>query len=241
MGADMRTLEWPREWYKFTDTQFNLRTVALSSRSVFTPRRAARLSFQMWTAQGSYKPERGPSEWSPKEAFFARLDGEVGLLRFTDVLRCQPTWNRKNKLPQEPWSDNTLFSDDTGWLNAGYIPPSALVAAAAVAGDENVTIAGLPPDLDMALSVGDLFEIRPNGIPTEHSNLYMVTRGSGTDTDGTAGVEIRPRLRQNIAAGDMVVLHRPMGVFKLTDSSQGSIYRDSNMGSFGFEVEEHVA
>lgn len=239
---------WPREWHKFISSQFNLRTVAMRSEGPLTPRRNARFVYQVWTVQVASKSEVGPSVWAPKEAFFARLDGEVGKFRFSDTLRCQPAYNRRrNKFPQEPWSDNTLWSDGTGWLNAGYIPPSGELDAPALADSNHLVIRGLPPGIERdALQPGDLLEIRPNGIATETSNLYEVVRGSGTDVadgsspGGRAGVEIRPRLRQNFAAGDLVVLHHPQGVFQLTDPDQGQMFRDANLGSFAFTAMEYT-
>lgn len=237
----MLTLTWPTEWYKFTSSQFNLRTIAFGSRSSLSPRRNTRLNYQVWQAQITHKPELGPSKWAPKEAFFARLDGEVGLIRITDSLRCQPTYNRQNTIPDEAWSDDTFWSDGTGWLAAGLIPPTALLSAAVLRGASDIVIEGLPINVTAALAPGDLIELRPNGIATESSNLYAVVRGSDTNASGEAGVEIRPRLRQGFAAGDMVVLHRAHGVFQLTDADQGIVSRDGNVGSFGFGVIEYVA
>ena len=174
----MTTYTWPREWHKFISSQFALRTVAMRSEGPLSPRRNTRLVYQIWTAEVASKSERGPSLWAPKGAFFSRLDGEVGRFRFSDTLRCQPAYNRGRRLPQEPWSDDTLWSDNTGWLNAGYVPPTAELDAAAQAGDDHIVIRGLPPGAESALTAGDLLEIRPNGIPTETSNLYEVVRGS---------------------------------------------------------------
>ena len=237
----VQVYEWPREWHKFVSSQFHLRTAAMRSEGPLTPRRNPRLVYQIWTIQVSSKSERGPTAWAPKDAFFARLDGEVGKFRFSDTLRCQPAYNRARKLPQEPWSDDTLWSDGTGWLNAGYVPPTAEVDAPALAGAKDIIVRGLPPDVASGvLTAGDLLEIRPDGIPTETSNLYEVVRGSGTDAGGRAGVEIRPRLRQSFATGDMVVLHHPQGVFQLSDADQGMVFRDSNMGAFGLTALEYT-
>lgn len=233
-------LTWPREWYKFIQSAFRLETFVLGSRTIYTPRRNERLSYQVWAIDLTLKPEVGPSRWAPYGAFFARLDGESGTFRISDPLRCQPTYNRQRKLPQEPWSDDTFFSDGTGWLNGGYIPPVAEVNGAQPAGSKNIVIRGLPIGLPVALYAGDLIELRPNGMETDTSNLYEIVRQSGTDAEGRAGVEVRPRLRQNFAAGDMVVLHHPLGVFKTTASDQGHVSRDANVGSIGFSAIEHT-
>lgn len=236
----MHLLEWPREWYRFIDSQFNLTTMTLGTRAIFTPRRNTRLSYQIFTMQATYAAERGPSKWQGKEAFFARLDGEVGVFRIGDMLRCQPKYNREHKVADEPWSDSTLWTDGTGWIGAGLVPPSAQVRDAAALGDKEIVIEGLPANIAGLLAPGDLFEIRPNGIATTTSNLYEIVRANSTDADGAAGVEIRPRLRQGFAAGDMVVFHDARGSFMLTDSDQGTVSRDANFGSFGFAAREYV-
>ena len=237
----MDIYEWPREWYKFVSTEFGLRTAALSSSGPLSPRRNTRLVYQIWTVQATVKTERGPSKWAPREAFFARLDGEVGLFRMTDSLRCYPAYNRSRNLAGEPWSDLTPWSDNTYWLSGGYVPPSALLHAPAQAGDSALVISGLPVNgLEQVLSPGDLIEIRPDGMTTTTSNLYEVVRGSPTDADGRAGVEIRPRLRQDFVANDLVVLHHAQGVFMLSDPEQGRVYRDANMGSQGFAAQEYT-
>lgn len=238
MALQRNVYEWPREWYKFTSTEFALRTVAMRSTSVLSPRRNTRFTYQIWTVQAAFKTEVGPSKWGPKGAFFARLDGEVNLFRFYDVLRCQPTFNRGKRLPQQPFSDDTFFTDGTGWLNDGLVPPTCEVAASATEGATDIVLRGLPSLTDMVLSPGDLIELRPNGIPTTTSNLYEVVRGSGSDTSGECGVEVRPRLRQSFAPGDMAVLHYAQGVFQLADSEAGRIFRDSNVGAFGFGGQE---
>ena len=236
--ADVYT--WPAEWYRFTQTQFTLRTLSLGSRSSLSPRRTTRLMYQIWQVQMTYARERGPSSWAPKEAFFARLDGDVGLLRLADTLRCQPTYNRHNRPPGIPWDDLNPWSDGSLWLAEGLVPPTATLAAAATRGAKDIVIGGLPPEADAALVPGDLIEIRPDGIPTETSNLYEVVRGGATDEYGTIGIDIRPRLRQSVIGGDMAVMQLAQGVFQLADGDQGALSRDSNMGSFGFTAVEYT-
>lgn len=237
----VQQLEWPQEWYKFVSSEFGLRTAALASTGPLSPRRNTRLVYQIWTVQATLKPERGPTKWAPREAFFARLDGEVGVFRMLDSLRCQPAYNRARNLVGEPWSDTTPWSDGTYWTNAGYVPPGAQLSEAALAGDVHIVITGLPVNgNEQVLQPGDMLELRPDGIATATSNLYQVVRGSPTDAAGKAGVEIRPRLRQSFAAGDMVVLHHAQGVFMLTDAEQGRVYRDANMGNMGFAAQEYL-
>ncbi|MFN3746707.1 MAG: hypothetical protein ACK4TL_18550 [Hyphomicrobiaceae bacterium] len=236
----MQVFTWPAAWLQFISSEFQLRTFAMRAQATLSPRRNARLAYQIWTVQASYKSARGPSAWAPKGAFFARMDGEAGLLRMSDPLRCQPSLNRRLKLPQEPWSDNTLFSDNTGWLNAGLVPPTAEIAAPAAMGDVDLVIKGLPAHTADVLAPGDLIEVRPNGIATVTGNLYEVVRGSASNSAGVAGVEVRPRLRQGFAAGDMAVLQYAQCVFRLADMDAGRIFREAARGTFAFAAQEHV-
>lgn len=231
-------LEWPHEWYQFVSSEFSLRTFALGSQAVFTPRRNMRLVYQVWTAQYVVKPEIGPSKWQGKSAFFSRLDGEAGLMRIGDPLRCVPAFNRRN-FPNQTWSDGTLFTDGTGWIN-GAVPANAVVKTAAERGAESIIIKGLQVSTANVLAAGDLFELRINGVPSDTSNLYEIVVGGGTNAAGEMGIEFRPRLRMNIAADDMVVLYHPRGVFQLADGNQGRYSRSANQGAVGFQVIEYV-
>jgi hypothetical protein len=236
----MQIYTWPAEWLQFISGEFQLRTFAMRSQATLSPRRNTRLTYQIWTVQATYKSERGPTRWAPKSAFFARMDGEAGLLRMADPLRCQPTLNRTLNLPQEPWGDNTLFSDNTGWLNSGLVPPTAEIGVPASMGDVDIVIRGLPPSASQVLVPGDLIEVRPDGIATTIGNLYEVVRGSASNAEGVAGIEVRPRLRQGFAVGDMVVLQHAQCVFRLADADAGRIFREAAKGSFGFTAQEHV-
>lgn len=235
----MNIYTWPEARRAFTSGRFTLQTASLSSRSPFTPTRNTSLAFQFWRADYVYEPARGPSEWQDADAFFARLSGDVNVLRIGDPLRCGPKYNRRNKKAAESWSDNTNWSDGYGWSD-GYIPPTAQLSAAVERGGTSIPIEGLIASVAAALSPGDLLELRPGGIATETGNLYVVTVGGATDSNGEIGVEIRPNLRQNFAAGDMVVFRNPQTVMRLTDGEQGVIERESNIGRFGFSCIEHL-
>lgn len=232
--------DWPHEWHKFTSTQFTLRTVAFGSRSVTSPRRNTRLAYQAFFVQGTYKSERGPSGWQDKEAFFSRLDGEAGLFRLFDSLKCQPHFNRNNFPAGLTWSTALAWSDNATWVSNALIPPTAVLASAALRGAKYLELSGLPASKTGALMPGDLIELRPDGIATETSNLYMVVAAANTDTAGETTVEVRPRLRQGFAAADMVVLQNAKGVFQLSDGEQGQVFREANVGSFGFTAVEYV-
>lgn len=232
--------EWPRPWYQFINSEFDIMTYALGQVSTFRRgARSARLIEQVWTAQYTAKPTRGPSKWQGQSAFFARLGGDVNFMRIGDPLRCAPLYNRipANKPIPDPFSDNTYFSDTTGWVD-GAVPPTATIDQSERRGSNNLILGNLPPSVERLLNAGDLFEIRPNGIVAEVSCLHMVVGAGHTDEDGRCGIEIRPSLRLNVAAGDQVVFAYPQALMKLMDGSQGRISRAGNVGSFGFSCME---
>lgn len=235
--------EYPREWHKFVASRFQLQTYTLNHASQFRARRSARTIEQVFEAEFTQKPEVGPTKWQGKSAFFARLEGTSNLLRIGDPLRCLPEYNRQrlNIPADEPFSDDTYFTDGYGWAGDGMVPEFAYLTATARRGDSSVVIGGLPENMPGPfLSRGDLFEIRPNGIPSLTGMLYEIVVPAGTDSEGKAGVEIRPRLRQNVAISDQVVFFYPKTVMRLTDPRSASISREANRGSFGFTCMEET-
>jgi len=238
----MNVYDWPLEWYKFTETSFNLQSNTIQSQSTFTPRINSALTFQNWQADFVLRPEVGPSKWQKYGAFFSRIKGPSNIFRIGDPLRCVPLHNRNiMRGIGEPWSDDTYFTDGTGWSESGLVPPTASLLEGANRGDLFIKIKGLTPNLTPALHPGDLLELRVNGIPSVTSNLYEVVVAGPTNGNGETGVEIAPGLRQSFAPNDMVVLWHPRGSFRLVDNGQGMINRRANVGTIGFSGIEHVA
>ena len=236
-------LEYPLEWYQFTASKFELATYSLRHATQFSAKRSARTIEQVFEANYVQKPESGPSKWQGKSAFFSRLEGDVSLFRIGDPLRSIPQFNRNRPVDRgEPWSDGQYFDDNTGWANGDdLVPEYAYLTEAGRRGDSSVVIGGLPVSkAPPFLYRGDLFEIRPNGIPSVTAMLYEIVVPSGTDASGRAGVEIRPRLRQAVALGDQVVFWYPKTVMRLIDPRSASISRDANRGSFGFTCMEET-
>ncbi|MBY9045485.1 hypothetical protein, partial [Pseudomonas fluorescens] len=119
------------------------------------------------------------------------------------------------------------------------LPPTVHVATAAVRGANAIQIGGLPASQTAILRRGDLFEVRPNGIPAVFPHLYQVMVDGATDASGNTGVEIRPRLRADIAAGDMVVLEYPTSVFRLVSDDQAEMDISAPIiANFGFSLVE---
>lgn len=232
--------EFPREWYSFLKLSFHLRSNSQVSprpwaggNSVYGPH------VQVWMPKLTVAQIVGDG-WQERSAFFSRLGGQAGLIRISDPSRVAPQYNTAISPSQQSWSDGTTFSDGSQF-SSGLLPPSGYIVTAAARGENAVQIGGLPASTARVLRRGDLFEIRPNGIATAVPHLYEVMVDGATDSSGRAGVEIRPRLRADIAAGDMVVLSYPTSVFHLIDDSQGEIELDApNFANHGFSLIEAI-
>lgn len=232
--------EYPREWYSFTTVRFQLRSMSqVSSRpwsggnSVYGPHA------QLWMPKLTAATQDA-EVWQPMDAFFSRLGGQAGLIRIGDPSRLVCQFNRENTASQEQWSDSTFFTDGTGFVS-GLIPPTAFITTAVDRGENAIIIGGLPVSTSRALRRGDLLELRQNGIATACPNLYQVMVDGSTNSAGETGVEIRPRLRQAMAAGDMVVIDHPTSTFHLVDDSQAEMEITPPLfAAFGFSLVEAI-
>lgn len=232
---------WPDDWYRVSKSTFYLQ-----SRSQTTPRTWIGGSSvygphaQLWICKMTISSQEWDVRGQAMSSFFSRLDGQAGLLRMGHVARRQPQRDRVTAATKQAWSDGTFFDDGTGW-EAGPLPPTVFLTAAANRGDNYLDIGGLPVSSTRVLRRGDLFEVRENGIATETPHLYEVQFDAPTDANGETGIEIRPRLRASVAAGDMVVLRTPTTVFRVIDDDQGAIDITPPMISdFGFTLVEAI-
>lgn len=230
--------EFPREWYSFLKISFPLRSTSQVSprpwsggNSVYGPHA------QLFLPKLTVAQIVGDG-WQERSAFFSRLGGQAGLLRMSDPARVAPQFNTSVAQSLQPWSDGSTFNDGSQW-QSGLVPPTAFVAAATSRGSLALQLGGLMASTSRVLRRGDLIEIRPNGMPAMFPHLYEVMVNGSTDATGKTGVEIRPRLRADIAAGDMAVLAWPTSVFRLIDDSQGDIELDApNFANHGFSLVE---
>lgn len=173
-------------------------------------------------------------------AFMSRLNGQSGLIRIGHGARVQGQYNVEAVVTREEFSDDTLFSDGTGFLS-GTLPSTVIVAEAAARGATSLVVGGLPASLSSVLRRGDLLEIRPGGVAASYPHLYEVMVDGSTDGDGETGVEIRPPLRRSVASGDQIVLSYPTSVFRLMDDDQGSVEVDAaRIAGMGFSLIEAV-
>lgn len=232
--------EYQLEWYTFTQLSFQLRSASqVSARpwaggnSIYGPHA------QLWMPKLTSSTQ-DIEIWTAMDGFFSRLGGQAGLIRIGDPSRRVCGYNRSLAPNTQLWSDGSSFSDGTGFTS-GLMPPTAYLNAAASRGDKTVVIGGLLASTSRALRRGDLFEVRPNGIPSATPNLYQVMHDNATDSSGNAGVEIRPALRMDMMAGDMVVLKNPTSVFHLIDDSQAEMtITPPEFAAFGFSLFEAI-
>lgn len=217
----MTVWTWPTSWYRFATAKFSLRSMSqvaarpwTGSRSVYGPHA------QIWHASLTLAPQLWDEHGQAMSSFFSRLGGQAGLIRIGHSLRYKPQRDRLRQPVSETFSDGFGFDDDTGFTS-GDIEDVVYLTTGAERGATYVIVGGLPALEAACLRRGDLFELRPNGIHTEGPNLYEIQVNAPTDASGHTGVQIRPPLRQSFAAGDMVVLRRPTGVFRLIDDDQG--------------------
>jgi len=169
----------------------------------------------------------------------ARLRGMRGRVRMYDPLRRIPAYNMKVLVTEHGFSDGTPWSDGTGWKD-GFLPPMVSAAALGRRGDRSLVLGGFPASTSAVLTMGDLFEVRPNGQFASHGHLYIVTHVAHSDGNGETRVQFEPGLRAGVAAGDQIVLRDPTTVFQLASDAEGRAARDVNghwrMGATLIEV-----
>lgn len=240
----MSTEIWtfPREWYRFTNLSFQLRASSLvSSRpwaggsNIYGPH--AQVWMPKFTATVTEE-----SVWPDISAFFSQLGGQAGLLRIGDASRIECRYNRERRrqATQEAFSDDTLFTDGTGFID-GLMPSTGNVIAPAARGDVLVKIGGLLPNVQGSLRRGDHIEFKLNGIADAIPRLHEVVIQGNTNADGECSVKIAPPLRAGLAAGDQASLEYPTSVFHLIDDSQGEIeITPPLLANFGFSLVEAI-
>lgn len=183
-------------------------------------------------------PPKSERDWRRQTAVFSRLAGRTRLLRMGDPERTKPYYNVLNAPTEQAFSDATLFSDGTGWVE-GLMSPTAVIGEAAEAEQEDLLVTGLPASLSPALYAGDLLEVQPNGVAARFGQLYEVYQDAPTDASGQTRVSINPALRKAVAAGDKVVLDHPTSVFRAVDDEQGIVEtRPPSIGQLGFRLIE---
>lgn len=175
-------------------------------------------------------------EWNALEALLNRMDGEAGLLTAFDPARLYPRGVATGPTPRttgwsspQPFSDGSYFSDGQGFVEAS---PTIQVAATAEAHTDLLLVSGLLPSQSRALCENDLLSICARG--QDYGFLHAVLTDAQSNAAGQALLRVRPRLRMTAAAGDVVSIHRPRGVFKLSAEDDAQVERRYPLvGSFG--------
>jgi len=219
------------------ERSFRLRPHNLTSRGLFSQAISPYGPVdQRWVAELTYPPQE-EADWRYWDGFLAGRDGMTGKLRAYDPARRQPRYNSVVTTTTENWDDATTWDDGTGW-ESGTLPPYVSAGEAAQRGETDLLLQfpgpsnDSPPvsgyeSLSAVLRSGDLFEIRPNGVPADYGHLYVVTGTGNTDASGQTRVTFRPGLRAGVATGDMVVLTDPMTVFRLASDDVGDMTVDT--------------
>lgn len=233
-------LTYPCEWYKFASNSFHLVSRNFMSTSPWTGRRGASGPMsQLWSVKITLTTQR-QMDWKQIEAFFAELGGQSGRLWMFDWQKMRPQRDLETAGVVSPWDDDSLFDDGSGWTN-GFLPAAIHVVNGAARGETSFVAGGLPEDVTRALRRGDNFEIRRNGVADGVPSLHMLVRDIHSNANGEALLTFRPSLRKDIAPGDMIVLRRPQGVFRLASDDQGGVERHiPNHGDLGFELIEAI-
>lgn len=187
-------------------------------------------------------PDMEEDRWRDHDGLFADLAGTGGLIRLWDPARTEPYYNQEVVRTAALWDDSAHWDGGASW-ESGPLPPLVTIGETRSRGFDNVLLKGFPPSLSGVLRRGDLFEIRPNGIPAEHGHLYVVTRRANSNSAGEARVYFKAGLHKGVRSGDQVVIggggEKPMSTFRLASDDEGLIeVRDAMIGSFGASFTE---
>lgn len=250
MSSELFNTVWevPQNMRASIQSQFYLSSSAIDDPSPWTGERTPYGPFAQIhiaeitppSAPSAAKAREGQATWRDWQGFMTRLRGTSGLLRIVDYHRMRPRYDELHGKTLSNWSDGLQWSDGSQW-ETGALPPFVTFDENAVVDSDNIVMRGLPPNIAEVLSPADLFEVRPNGVPTGWGNLYEVIHCSRSNADGKARVYFQPGLRQGFAAGDMIVLRYPTSVFRLADKGQGIVTRSlGNVGNVGFKLIEEM-
>lgn len=221
--------EFPRAWYDNIVTgKFRLRSDSLfSNRPWGGGQTVTAPHSKLWLADISFGPLRDALLQDFK-AFFSALGGRSGLIRISDASRYMPWADRSRTPTTARFSDGTLFTDNTGFVN-GYLPPEVFVDTAASAGSDYIVLRGFPASTANVLRSGDLLEIKPNGVAATFPHLYETKIPASSDSSGRVGIQLTWQLRAGVAAGDTVSLRFPSTLFHMTANEQFE-FEDSGAG-----------
>lgn len=142
------------------------------------------------------------------EGLVAAMEGRTNVAEFSvcDPLRYGPAVSPR----QEPFSDGTWFTDDTGFVSEGTHPLALTAQASKGARSFNV---GLASPKRPSLRIGDEFSF--------DFFLYRVTAA-----DAAGNVSFAPRLRTDIPAAAELVTDPPVVRMRFATDDEGQRMRD---------------
>lgn len=142
------------------------------------------------------------------EGLVAAMEGRANIAEFSmcDPLRYGPKVSPR----QEPFSDGTWFTDDTGFVTDGTHPLT--LTALAAKGSRSLTV-GLSNPARPALRIGDEFSY--------DFFLYRVTAA-----DAAGNVTVAPRLRSDVPAGAVLITDPPVVRMRFATDGEGQRMRD---------------
>lgn len=206
------TVQWPSSKWTPMSWQFRVQPVSVQSRSPYTGAQKAIRLAQLWVINATWN-NRDKADAIAFQAFLESLDGPSTLIRMYDW------WKRIPQLmsgsASEPWSDDTLFTDDTGWGSMALAPTFKYDYPR---GTQQVVISNLPVSA-AALLAGDNFEV-PNHVLEQAGFLHTLTRPANADAAGESSIYFKPGLRAAVVAGDPLVLFEPRGTFRMNSDPE---------------------
>lgn len=192
---------------------------------------------QLFLCDVTFAPMRDPV-LQDLDAFFTRARGRANVIRIAHAMRLAPWYDRNLTPTRANWSDNSTFSDGSGFVS-GYLPPEVYVETAAARGSNFIVLGGFPASISNVIRKGDPFEIKPNGVPAAFPHRYKAMFNCSSDASGRVGIEIEPKLRAGVAAGDTVGLRYASSVFRMTGDDQFEIDDEgAGIGNFGGSLVE---
>lgn len=221
---------------------FRLRAFNISSMAAQTQEYiSGGLMVQRFEA-GLTLPPQSSEQWRDLDGLIVALRGASGKIRLWDHQRKEPFYNTGIPASTATWDGGAAWNDGALWT-AGKLPPFVVSGENRSRGEANLLIKGFPASLSGVLRRGDLFEVRPNGIPAAHAHLYQVTRWANSNASGESRVYFEPGLRRGLRSGDQVVIGGaglfPMSVFRLASDDEGDIeVNEAGHGSVGVRFVE---
>lgn len=231
------TTKSPPKTRSFRLRAFNISSMAAQTQEYIS----GGLMVQRFEA-GLTLPPQSSEQWRDLDGLIVALRGSSGKIRLWDHQRKEPFYNSTVAASGATWDDGSTFDDGSLW-QSGKLPPLVVAGENRSRGEANLLMTGFPASLSGVLRRGDLFEVRPNGIPAEHAHLYQVTRWANSNASGQTRVSFEPGLRRGLRFGDQIVIGGggiyPMSVFRLASDDEGSIeVNEAGHGAVGLRFTE---